>query len=464
MKQLTCEMCGGTDLVKQDGVFVCQNCGTKYSVEEARRMMVEGVVEVTGTVKVDNGAAVENYLKMAQNALEASNHAEAENYANKIIELDPQNSAAWLIKGEAAGWQSKANNNRLGESVTAWLNAIEYASDEELSKTRETIAGNYSSLFVATINLHSGHFANIQSDANLQSTLNALTNGIGMMNTLMEKGGVSFNRAPIYSKIVIQLNSAACDGFKDAKKDFGPACSNMATWQWKNFTSSCDNCITLLEKALDFCYENSTGTTICNNLALIATEARDSCSWKFNVNAAGNYSVDYCFTKEAKETRTKAINGFNERKKFFMNDHVTAILNDVQGSRKTEELARGRDVYWQEHAEEKAQLEGERSRLQRDISELTQQMNSLPISAACSEAENEIELLNAQMKSISIFKIKEKMAMGERIKQQKEFAQAQRQQEVAEKKALRGQNRGKTRAHRRDQPRICVRQGPGQRA
>ena len=27
MKQLTCEMCGGTDLVKQDGVFVCQSCG-----------------------------------------------------------------------------------------------------------------------------------------------------------------------------------------------------------------------------------------------------------------------------------------------------------------------------------------------------------------------------------------------------------------------------------------------------
>lgn len=34
MKQLTCEMCGGTDLMKQDGAFVCQNCGMKYSLEE----------------------------------------------------------------------------------------------------------------------------------------------------------------------------------------------------------------------------------------------------------------------------------------------------------------------------------------------------------------------------------------------------------------------------------------------
>ena len=41
MKQLTCEMCGSTELMKQDGVFVCQTCGTKYSVEEAKKMMVE---------------------------------------------------------------------------------------------------------------------------------------------------------------------------------------------------------------------------------------------------------------------------------------------------------------------------------------------------------------------------------------------------------------------------------------
>ena len=48
MKQLKCEMCGGTDLIKQDGVFICQSCGIKYSVEEAKKMMVEGTVQVEG--------------------------------------------------------------------------------------------------------------------------------------------------------------------------------------------------------------------------------------------------------------------------------------------------------------------------------------------------------------------------------------------------------------------------------
>lgn len=53
-------MCGSTDLMKDGGVFVCQSCGCKYSVEEARRMMVEGTVDVTGTVKVDTSDELKN--------------------------------------------------------------------------------------------------------------------------------------------------------------------------------------------------------------------------------------------------------------------------------------------------------------------------------------------------------------------------------------------------------------------
>ena len=69
MKELVCEMCGSNNLIKQDGLFVCQMCGTKYSVEEAKKMMIEGTVDVSGsTVKVDNSASIENYYKMAEQA------------------------------------------------------------------------------------------------------------------------------------------------------------------------------------------------------------------------------------------------------------------------------------------------------------------------------------------------------------------------------------------------------------
>ena len=34
MKQIVCEMCGGKDLIKQDGVFVCQDSHSKKLVNK----------------------------------------------------------------------------------------------------------------------------------------------------------------------------------------------------------------------------------------------------------------------------------------------------------------------------------------------------------------------------------------------------------------------------------------------
>lgn len=95
MKQLTCEMCGGTDLMKQDGVFICQSCGCKYSVEEAKRMMIEGSVDVSGsTVKVDNSAFVEKYLQNARRAKMKEDWEETEKYYNMVEQNAPQNIEA----------------------------------------------------------------------------------------------------------------------------------------------------------------------------------------------------------------------------------------------------------------------------------------------------------------------------------------------------------------------------------
>lgn len=89
MKQLTCEMCGSTNLLKQDGVFVCQDCGTKYSVEEAKKMMVEGTVEVTGTVKVDSSSKLKNLYEIARRSRDDNNTEKAAQYYDMILQEDP---------------------------------------------------------------------------------------------------------------------------------------------------------------------------------------------------------------------------------------------------------------------------------------------------------------------------------------------------------------------------------------
>ena len=90
MKQLTCEMCGSAELIKQDGFFVCQTCGTKYSVEEAKKMMIEGTVDVSGsTIRVDTSKELENLYELARRAKENGNSEEAAKYYDMILLKEP---------------------------------------------------------------------------------------------------------------------------------------------------------------------------------------------------------------------------------------------------------------------------------------------------------------------------------------------------------------------------------------
>lgn len=91
MKALTCEMCGSTNLIKDGGVFVCQSCGTKYSLEEAKKMMVEGTVDVKGTVKVDVSDELKNLYELARRARENNNSENAMKFYDQILVKDPQN-------------------------------------------------------------------------------------------------------------------------------------------------------------------------------------------------------------------------------------------------------------------------------------------------------------------------------------------------------------------------------------
>ena len=85
MKQMTCEMCGSTDLMKQDGVFVCQSCGCQYSVEEAKKLMIEGTVEVQGNVKIDVSDKIKNLYILARRARDGKNNNEIIKFYEQIM-------------------------------------------------------------------------------------------------------------------------------------------------------------------------------------------------------------------------------------------------------------------------------------------------------------------------------------------------------------------------------------------
>ena len=89
MQKIKCELCGSNQLLKQDGFFICEYCRTKYSVEDAKKMLIEGVVEVTGTVKMDSSEKLKNLYQIARRAKNDNNAESAAKHYEMILVEDP---------------------------------------------------------------------------------------------------------------------------------------------------------------------------------------------------------------------------------------------------------------------------------------------------------------------------------------------------------------------------------------
>ncbi len=160
MKQLTCEMCGSTDLMKQDGVFVCQTCGMKYSTEEARKMMIEGTVDVQGTVKVDNSALIAKHLVNAHRALVKEDWEEVEKYYNLVEQNSPDNIEAVFFSSYGKAMLSMTDSdyfkreqkfqvlNRSMSVISDYYDTTTENKEEALRKIAEYIKRMYDVTFV----------------------------------------------------------------------------------------------------------------------------------------------------------------------------------------------------------------------------------------------------------------------------------------------------------------------------
>ncbi len=200
MKALVCEMCGSHDLIKKDGVYVCESCGTKYSTEEARKLLIEA------TVVVDDSKRVENYLELARQARKAGNNDSAEDYCNKAIESKGDCYEAWKIKAEAIGWQSTTNSTRLQEAVQYYIKAGEIApSDEEKNELAESL----STLCLAIIDAQCKGYEQDCSLSNAKALLRTTTSVSKQCSLFESKTGVSAFGEKEKKKVAASLSGSA---------------------------------------------------------------------------------------------------------------------------------------------------------------------------------------------------------------------------------------------------------------
>ena len=115
MKAIQCELCGSRDIVKEEGFFVCQNCKTKYSAEEAKKLV--------GTVKIDNSETVDNLFTLARRAFQTKSFADAEKYYSLILPERPNNVEACFFR-EISKAMAVGVADTWGDFTTSYLNGI----------------------------------------------------------------------------------------------------------------------------------------------------------------------------------------------------------------------------------------------------------------------------------------------------------------------------------------------------
>ncbi len=110
---------------------------------------------------------VANLMGMARTAMIGGNNVEAHAYFNRVLEIDPSISEAWLGKGKAAGWQSTLVNIRLAEATIAFNHAIANAEPSQRDAVTAEAVTEVNRIVVALYGLARDHMVEYVSLDNI---------------------------------------------------------------------------------------------------------------------------------------------------------------------------------------------------------------------------------------------------------------------------------------------------------
>lgn len=442
MKQLTCEMCGSTDLMKQDGVFVCQTCGCKYSLEEAKKMMAE----VTGTVQVSNSAQLENLINLAKSSIESKNFSKAEDFCNQVLAMDDQNYEAWRLKAEAVNGQIGSNNPRIEEVFNCIMTAYDVSSDEEKKERSSELIAWLLVTFQSEISFWLQQIeTNRPTKGTVTTARNSFVDSWNKMKIAAEKMGFDEKLSQVFlnnldNHFCSKANSLCVSAWKttvgynyyrdymgSGKDPFGRSdqrwvLSNTDLYRptkhiWDTFLEETDLLIELLqfaEQQFNESTDEQVKENIYSNIAYFESCVIPSGSWKITQGYTSNWDQyktvgwheEYSLTDSAKSARRTIQSKYERLEEQAKKD----------GERKKKEEEEKKIAkYWEEHADEKKALDEEKATLQNEVSALTSRKNAISYSKEISLIDERIKSLEAQKSSLGIFKGKEKKALQEQI-------------------------------------------------
>ena len=425
MKKIVCELCECMEFTKEGGMFVCNGCGTKYTVEEVRGMMreVESAAPAVASaapvgampMRNPNEQQIDNMLILAATAFEANNNKEAETYCNQVIALDATAYKAWLLKGKAVGWQSTIQNPRITEAAHAFAQAIDCAPEDEKENIKEEAIDQLKRLGLACMLLRKNRFSKYPDNEELVGFFEEKKNLLDALLVLLSKGIAAGIPEGYENEIAHIMNQAAVAGFKKVRENYNnkdkPYIKDL-----QKALDEVDNCVKLIKTAISASDEDDEEDISRYENLIVMYE------FTISMTAYGDYgssSRDWGLTQMAKEIRSKEI--------FSWKSKIEEIKNKKKAAEEEAKKARIA-AYWEAHADEKAKLDSERkeltdkkSKLSVEITDLNQQITeawptgNVPSEDESNKIKEQIRELEKQRAGLGIFAGKEKKRISEEI-------------------------------------------------
>lgn len=450
MKKIVCELCECMEFTKDGGMFTCQGCGTKYTLEEAKIMMKEVEGEVSATVStpvpvVAPNQQLDNILFLASSAYEAGNKAEAENYCNQAIVIDPSCYKAWMLKGKAVGWLSTIDKLRIEEAAHSFCKAIDFALEEEKEGLKNEAVAEIKNLGIALISLRKDRFS---ADP-----------------TALELNGFNADKKTILSALLVLLSHGNAVEIPDSylekisslMNEAGVAALDIANKSWANVEHpSRKDFITYMDWNLNICelFRQAINTgdaysmkkvTIYANLMTALNDPFGKHSKKMEWNSL---YARYDWVDDCSISTSAWIERCNEMKS--CEAKMKEIPQKIAEKEKRKKMERTK-AYWDAHPEERQKLTDEKKsilseqkKLTAEIVELDKQIaDSKPIDKVPSEVESDkvnaqINELKKKQASLGIFAGKEKKRLAEEIanlQTQKDYLKNKAAEEIIAREA-----------------------------
>ncbi len=343
MKAIVCELCGSNEIIKQDGFFTCQSCGTKYDLEEARKLMNISVV------KVDLSSEVDNRLKNAINEYKAGNTEVAYQLFVEILNIDSDNPEAIIYKALSSGWSSSVSNNKMISTASEIERALDIMrkqkdSDDEYTSCCKDVLEEMHSLAYAMYKSYleynkkmleiTNGYMKIQNGANVSAADHAVSGVVGGLLT----GNVLLAAQSVVGGVQISNSGNMSEEIRNHEYERANTYNNGCHYTSKALIMVALHIIKDIKKPEDV--KNEFYDLLTNYI---------------------NQSKDFLITKED----VKDYNQVISKIKIFKNASF-----DIERKRQKEEGEKQKAKYWEEHAEEKYQLEKEKDDITNRISEL----------------------------------------------------------------------------------------------